>query len=69
VIKQNKKYALTRWNIIFLPKDKGGLGIEVLDIKNRCLLSKWLFKLMNEEGTWKELLHNKYLKDKILLQV
>jgi hypothetical protein len=41
---------LTKWNIICRPKDQGGLGIEVLDIKNRCLLSKWLFKLLNEQG-------------------
>jgi hypothetical protein len=32
-----KKYRLTRWNIICRPKDQGGLGIEVLDIKNKCL--------------------------------
>jgi hypothetical protein len=28
-----------------------------------------LFKLINEEGVWKELLQNKYLKDKTLSQV
>ena len=43
------------------PKDQGGLRIEVLEVKNKCLLSKWLFKLLNEEGVWQELLHNKYL--------
>ena len=51
------------------PKDQGGLGIEVLEIKNRCLLSKWLHKLLNEEGVWQELLTNKYLGDKTLSQV
>jgi hypothetical protein len=44
------KYRLTKWNIIFRPKDQGGLGIEVLDMKDICLLIKWLFKLLNEEG-------------------
>jgi hypothetical protein len=43
---QNKKYRLTKWNIVCRPKDQGGLGIEVLDIKNRYLISKWLFKLL-----------------------
>jgi hypothetical protein len=57
-----RKYKLTRWNIICRPKDQGGLGVEVLDIKNKCLWSKWLFKLMHEEGVWRELLRNKYLK-------
>jgi hypothetical protein len=51
------------------PKDQGGLGIEVLDIKNNCLLSKWLFKIINEEGIWQELLCNKYLKRKNLAKV
>jgi hypothetical protein len=45
-----KKYRLTKWNVICCPKDQGCLGIEVLEIKNLCLLSKWLDKLINEEG-------------------
>jgi hypothetical protein len=64
-----RKYRLTRWNIICRPKDQGGLGVEVLDLKNKCLLSKWLFKLLNEDGVWQELLHNKYLRTKTLSQV
>jgi hypothetical protein len=51
------------------PKDQGGLGIEVLELKNKCLLSKWLFKLLSEEGMWQQLLYNKYLKNKTLSQV
>jgi hypothetical protein len=50
-----RKYHLTKWNIICQPKDQGGLGVEVPHIKNRCLLSKWLYKLLNEEGVWQEL--------------
>ena len=37
-----------------------------MDIQNKCLLSKWLFKLLNEDGLWQELLKNKYIKDKTL---
>ena len=47
----------------------GGLGIEVLDIKNKVLLVKWLYKLLNEEGILHELLWNKYLRGKSLSQV
>lgn len=57
-----RMYRLTKWNIIYRRKNQGGLGIELLEIKNRCLLSKWLFKLLNEEGMWQELLQNKYLR-------
>jgi hypothetical protein len=45
-----KKYRLSKWNMICRPKDQGGLGIKVLDIKNNFLMSKWLFKIINEEG-------------------
>jgi hypothetical protein len=45
------------------------LGIEILETKNQCLLSKWLFKMLNEEGVWQELLKNKYLHSKSLAQV
>ena len=64
-----RKYRLTKWNIICRPKDQGGLGVEGLDIKNKCLLSKCLFKLLNEEGMWQELIHNKYHTDQTLSQV
>jgi hypothetical protein len=42
-----KKY---RWNIVCRPKDQGGLGIEVLELKNLCLLSKWLFNFYMKRG-------------------
>jgi len=45
------------------------LGIKNLDIQNRCLLSKWLFKLINEEGIWQSLLRKKYLKNETIAQV
>jgi hypothetical protein len=51
------------------PQRSRGLGIEVLEIKNLCLLSKWLDKLINQEGVWQKLLHNKYLNNKTLSQV
>jgi hypothetical protein len=47
---QKKKYRLTKWDIICQPKDQGGLGIINIEIQNKCLLSKWLFKLINEDG-------------------
>jgi hypothetical protein len=64
-----KKYRLTRWNIICRPKDRGGLGIDVLELKNKSLLCKWLFKILNEDGVWQELLTNRYLHSKSLSQV
>jgi len=40
-----------------------------LETQNKCLLSKWLFKLINEEGIWQQLLRNKYLANKTITQV
>jgi hypothetical protein len=55
--------------MVYRPKDQGGLGIEVPQLKNNCLLSKWWFKLLTEEGVWQQLLTNKYLKNQTLAQV
>jgi len=51
------------------PKEQGGLGIMDLETQNKCLLSKWLFKLINEEGIWQQLLQNKYPANKTIAQV
>jgi hypothetical protein len=40
-----------------------------LEVHNKCLLSKWLFKLINRDGVWQHILRNKYLRDKTLTQV
>ncbi|WVZ61663.1 hypothetical protein U9M48_011501 [Paspalum notatum var. saurae] len=61
-----KKYHLIKWDQIRQPKEQGGLGIIDLEVQNKCLLSKWLFKLANEDGIWQSLIHNKYLKSKPL---
>jgi hypothetical protein len=51
------------------PKDQGGLEIQNLEIQNQCLLSKWLFKLINEDGMWQTILRNKYLTNQTIGKV
>jgi hypothetical protein len=63
------KYRLARWHVVCQPKVLGGLGVSNLAVKNICLLSKWLYKLLNEDGMWQQLLKNKYLGDKSLTQI
>ena len=56
------KYRLAKWDIICRPKDQGGLGIENIEVKNKCLLSKWLWKLsLENDGMWAQILRIKYL--------
>jgi hypothetical protein len=50
-----KKYHLTKWSVLCTPKNLGGLGILNLELQNRCVLSKWLFRLINEDGVWQNL--------------
>ena len=45
-----------------------GLGVLNLDVHNKCLLSKWLFRLLNGDMVWQQLLRNKYLGNKSLTQ-
>jgi len=45
------------------------LGIHDLEVKNRALLGKWLFKLLTEDGVWQTLLRRKYVGSKAVSQV
>jgi hypothetical protein len=40
-----------------------------LDAQNKCLLSKWIVKLLDEDGLWQQVLKKKYMKGKMLSQV
>ena len=64
-----RKYRLAKWSILCQPKDQGGLGIHNLELKNIALLSKWLYRLLTTDGTWQQILPNKYLRNKPLIQV
>jgi hypothetical protein len=64
-----KKYRFAKWGIICRPKDQGGLGVLNLELQNECLLSKWLFSLINSDGARLQLIRNKYLGSKTITQV
>lgn len=54
------------WSIIRQPKDQSGLDVQNIELQNQCLLSKWLFKLLNKDGLWKTILRKKYLANQTL---
>jgi hypothetical protein len=36
---ENKTNVFAKWNIICKPKGQGGLGIEMFELKNKCLIA------------------------------
>ena len=66
---EKRKYRLAKWSVVCRPKDQGGLGVHDLEVKNRALLGKWLFKLLTEQGVWQTLLRRKYVGSQALSQV
>ena len=67
--KGKKKYHLVNWQEVCLPKDQGGLGVPDLEIMNIALLSKWLWKLFNENGPGQQIIKAKYLCNQNMCQV
>lgn len=50
-----------RWDIIIVPKNIGGLGIDKIKTTNLALLSKWLWRYQSEvESLWRSLIEAKY---------
>jgi hypothetical protein len=47
---KKKKYRLAKWDMICQPREQGSLEIQNIEVQNKCLLTKWLFKLINEDG-------------------
>ncbi|WVZ59399.1 LOW QUALITY PROTEIN: hypothetical protein U9M48_009545 [Paspalum notatum var. saurae] len=60
VTRKNANTALP--NEIYCANLKIKEGIHNLDIKNKALLSKWLYNLLISDGTWQQILRNKYLR-------
>ena len=61
-----KKYHLVNWKTCCMPKDLGGLGIINLDIMNKSILAKWLWKIETESRTWVNILKSKYIQNRCL---
>lgn len=56
-------FHLTKWDKVTQPKHQGGLGIRDLEVHNKCLLMKWLWRYCTGESTlWKEVIIAKHGK-------
>jgi hypothetical protein len=54
-----RAYCMVKWNRVCRSKSKGGLGVKDLAKKNISLLSKWWWKLQNQEGLWQKIVRKK----------
>ena len=58
---ESKKIAWISWEKVCLPKHKGGLGIKEIETFNLALLGKWMWNLMQHQGSlWVAILEAKY---------
>ena len=57
----SRKIHLVNWKIVNQGESKGGLGIKNLDMLNRALLGKWVWRYTEEEDSiWKHCISIKY---------
>jgi len=59
--RKQRKIVWVNWETVYLPKDKGGLGIRDLRTFNTTLLGKWRWELFQNQGEmWSRILISKY---------
>ena len=58
-----RKVHLINWEVVCTQKEKGGLGIRKIDLLNKALLGKWIWRFAFEkDNLWKKVIGVKYGK-------
>ena len=56
-----RKVHLINWEVVCTQKEKGGLGIRKIDLLNKTLLGKWIWRFAFEnDNLWKKVIGVKY---------
>jgi hypothetical protein len=59
--RRGTKISWIKWDVVCLPKNKGGLGVRDVRVVNISLLAKWRWRLLtNDFAVWKEVIKSKY---------
>ncbi|RVW27006.1 putative ribonuclease H protein [Vitis vinifera] len=59
--RMERKIHLINWEVVCTQKENGGLGIRKIDLLNKALLSKWIWRFAFEEDIlWKKVIGVKY---------
>ena len=61
--KERRKFHLVRWENLARPKEFGGWGIKNIFLFGSALATKNLWRVLFTQGTWKEVIHAKYLNN------
>ena len=64
-----KKYHLVKWDSLCKSMKKSGLGLKDTRKMNLSLLSKWWWRLENEDGIWQRIIKAKYIKSGLISTV
>jgi hypothetical protein len=59
---------LADWDLVYSPKDQGGLDVLNLNKMNDALLAKWIWNLENSNGLWQNII-KKYVKGMPIISV
>ena len=58
---EQRKITWVKWEIVCLPKEKGGLGIKDIRTFNKALLGKWRWDMLQQnKELWSRILDSKY---------
>ncbi|RVW20872.1 hypothetical protein CK203_109259 [Vitis vinifera] len=56
-----RKIHLINWEVVCTQKESGGLGIRKIDLLNKALLGKWIWRFAFEEDFfWRKVVGVKY---------
>ena len=62
-MEKKKRLALVVWEKVFMPFDKGGLGLRRFSSMNDSLLAKLIWRWHKEEGEWRDIGNDKYNRE------